>query len=300
MRAGRVTIVGRPNVGKSTLLNALLGQKLVIATPTPGTTRTNVLGVYVANRPPTQIAFLDTPGMGPSARPLARLLTEEARGALTAVDAVLMVTDVRKVQGAEPHPGDEMLLDALREVGAPAVLVLNKVDRLKDRRTLLPLIEAYRDRFPFHAFVPASALREINLPAVIEELRELLPEGRLYDEDVLTDRPERFFVAELVREAAMRRCRQEVPHGLAVHVEQFIEETHLTRISVVLLVEKPAHKKILIGRAGRRIKAIGSAAREQIEAFLGRKVFLRTWVKVVPGWTTDPTKLRRILEEGAS
>ncbi len=300
MRAGRVAIVGRPNVGKSTLLNVLLGQKLVIATPTPGTTRTNVLGVYVADRPPTQIAFVDTPGMGSSPRLLARLLTEEARAALTAVDAVLMVTDVHKGRPPEPHPGDALILDTLREVGAPAVLVLNKVDRMGDRRPLLPLIETYRTRFPFRAFVPTSARREVNVPAVVEELRRLLPPGRLYEEDLLTDRPERFFVAELVREAAMHQCRQEVPHGLATHVEQFIEEDGLAHISVALIVEKPAHKKILIGRAGRRIKAIGTEARTQIEAFLGRRVFLRTWVKVVPGWTSDPAKLRRILEENSS
>ena len=297
MRAGRVAIVGRPNVGKSTLLNALLGQKLVIASPTPGTTRTNVLGVYVAERPPTQIAFVDTPGMGRSRRLLAQLLTEEARSALAGVDAVLMVTDVRPEQPPEPHPDDRLLLDALAEARVPAVLVLNKVDRLGDKRRLLPLIEAYRERFPFAAFVPTSATREVNLPAVIEELRPLLPEGRLFEEDVLTDRPERFFVAELVREAAMRRCRDEVPHGLAAYVEQFVDEGRLVRIAVTLVVEKPAHKKIVIGRGGSRIKAIGIDARKQIEAFLGRRVHLETWVKVVPGWTSDPVKARRLLRE---
>ncbi|MFW6051242.1 MAG: GTPase Era [Myxococcota bacterium] len=297
-RSGRCAIVGRPNVGKSTLLNALLGQKLVIATPTPGTTRSCVIGVHVSADPPTQIAFVDTPGMGQGRTALARLLSEQARGSMVDADVVVLMTDVDRRSLDVVHPLDEEIIRLLEAGERPAVLALNKVDRLRDKKRLLPLIQAYTARHPFAAAVPVSATTGDGLEALIGEIRALLPEGMIYDEDVLTDRPERFFAAELVREAALLHTRDEVPHGVAVWIDDWSEEDGRVRIAATLAVEKPSHKKIVVGARGRTIRSIGTAARLEIERLLGRRVFLELWVKIVPGWTAQPAKARRMLEEG--
>lgn len=299
-RAGRCAIVGRPNVGKSTLLNALLGQKLVIATPRPGTTRTSVLGVYASHAPPTQIAFVDTPGLERPKGALGHVLSDNAQRGLTDADAIVLVTEPPKNPAfATIDHGDQTVLRMLEGSTAPVVLAINKVDRLKDKARLLPLIDAYQSARTFSAVVPISATRRTNLDALVSEIRGVLPTGLMYDADFFTDRPERFFVSELIREAAMLNTRHEVPHGIACELETYREEAELVRIEGTLIVEKTSHKAIVIGQQGKTIKQISTDAREQIEALVGRKVYLRLWVKAVPGWTRDPNKARALaVEEG--
>ncbi|MGB5697391.1 MAG: GTPase Era [Polyangiales bacterium] len=298
-RAGRCAIVGRPNVGKSTLLNALLGQKLVIATPKPGTTRSCVLGVYADDDPPTQIAFVDTPGLERPKGALGRVLSDSAREGLLGCDSAVLVTEAPKADAIpQIHPKDLPALRALAESKVPVILAINKVDKLRDKERLLAFIDVYRNERSFDAIVPISATRGTNLEGLLHEIRETLPEGLLYDADFLTDRPERFFVSELIREAAMLNTRQEVPYGIACELEQYQEDQGLVRIEGTLIVEKPSHKAIVIGQRGETIKKISTEAREQIEALLQRKVYLRLWVKAVPGWTRDPVKARQLAVEG--
>lgn len=304
-RAGRAAIVGRPNAGKSTLMNALVGQKLVIATPLPGTTRSSVLAVYTTDDPPTQIAFIDTPGLHRPKSALGSVLVDQAKLGLSEANVVVFVATVPEdrilARGVEhlrvPTAADEEILALVREAGVPVILALNKVDRLKDKRFLLPILERYQAAYPFAAIVPISATRKIQLDALVAEVRSRLPEGLLYADDFFTDRPERFFVAELVREAAMKQTRQEVPHGVAVVIDQYIENPDLVRITATLVVEKDSHKSIVIGARGARIRDIGKEARLAIEAFLEQKVYLELWVRVDEGWTSNPTKARkRVLE----
>lgn len=298
-RSGRCAIVGRPNVGKSTLLNALLGQKLVIATPKPGTTRSCVLGVFADDDPPTQIAFVDTPGLERPKGALGHVLSDSAQQGLLGCDAALLVTEAPKADTLpQVHPKDLPVLRALEVSKVPVILAINKVDRLKDKTRLFAFIEAYQKERDFAAVVPISATRGTNLPALLREIRRTLPEGLLYEADFLTDRPERFFVSELIREAAMLNTRQEVPYGIACVLDQYQEDQGLVRIEGTLIVEKPSHKAIVIGQRGETIKKISTEAREQIESLLQRKVYLRLWVKAVPGWTRDPVKARQLaLEE---
>jgi GTP-binding protein Era len=299
-RAGRCAIVGRPNVGKSTLLNALLGQKLAIATPRPGTTRSCVLGVYASEEPPTQVAFVDTPGLERPKGALGRVLIDSAKRGLVDCDSVVFMTEAPRAS-APPgvHEKDITALQALKDSNVPVILAINKVDRLKAKDRLLPFIEAYQKERTFDAVVPISATRGTNLEALLDEIRATLPEGLLYDADFLTDRPERFFVSELIREAAMLNTRQEIPYGIACELDSYREEGGLLRIEGTLIVEKPSHKAIVIGSQGDTIKKISTEAREQIEAFLERKVYLRLWVKAVPGWTRDPIKARQLaIKEG--
>ncbi|MEM9191391.1 MAG: GTPase Era [Myxococcota bacterium] len=298
-RAGRCAIVGRPNVGKSTLLNALLGQKLVIATARPGTTRSCVLGVMVEEDPPTQIAFVDTPGIGRSQTNLHRMLVEEARAGLSDVEVVLLLTDLGKRGRAPEDRADDPVYEAARAARKPIVVAINKVDRVENKPKILPLLQRWLDREGVVAVVPISATRKTNLKELVGELRNQLPEGWLYPDDTLTDRPERFFAAEFIREAALERTRAEVPHGVAVAIDEFHDDDGLTRIHATLVVEKPSHKGIVIGAGGQRLKEIGSAARREIEAMIGRKVFLKLWVKVVEGWTRNPQKARELLKEDA-
>lgn len=301
-RAGRVAIVGRPNVGKSTLLNALLRMKLVIATPRPGTTRSAVLGVFGSEDPPTQIAFVDTPGIARARTALHKVLVEQAELGLTDCDAVLFITEppIKKGKSIKPgvHPGDEEVFKALEGVNAPVILAVNKVDALHDKRWLLPHIEAYQARHNFDAVVPLSALKRKNLEPLLKELRERLPEGLLYEDfDYLTDRPQRFFVAELIREAVIGMTRQEVPYGAAVIIDRYEDDGPLTRIVATVVVEKDSHKGIVIGKGGSMIKEIGIRARTAVSSFIERKVHLELHVKVIPGWTADPVRARKLATE---
>ncbi len=304
-RAGRVAIVGRPNVGKSTLLNALLGQKLSIATSKPQTTRHRILGVYSSQDPPTQLAFLDTPGLHRPQNALGRALVEEAQGALAEADVVLWLVE----SPTDQSPAEPTLLRQDREVldlltpnqGPKLVLGLNKVDKLKDKTKLLTWLTFYERELNPVALVPISALKGRGTKQLVAELRKHVPEGVLYDDpEFLTDRPERFFVAELVREAAIRNTREEVPYAVAVVVESFEEGARLTRIQATIVVEKENHKKIVVGAAGAMLKKIGSEARKEVEQLLGKQVFLGLFVKVVPNWTEDPASVRRLAMEGGS
>lgn len=300
MRAGRAAIIGRPNVGKSTLLNALLGQKLVIASPRPGTTRACVLGVMIQQAPPTQLAFIDTPGFERPKNEVGKILVRETRESLQTADCILFVTDFKPKRAFHTlDKSEEPLFDILAQAKLPALLAVNKVDLAKDKGKLLPLLSHYQKRFPFVSVVPVSATKAQQLEALTKELRCLLPEGRLYDEETLTDRPMRFFAAELIREAVFLETRQEVPYGAAVIIDEFTEDLALLRITATVVVERPGHKGIVIGKAGERLKAIGTRARQGLEAMVGQKVFLQLWVKVVEDWTTSPQKAKQLLDESA-
>ena len=304
-RAGRAAIVGRPNVGKSTLLNALLGQKLSIATSKPQTTRHRILGVYSESNPPTQIAFLDTPGLHRPRNALGRALVEEAQGAVAEVDVVLWLLECpsdRNTFAPALSPEDHEVRELLALGSGPKlVLAINKIDRLKDKTRLLDWLTFYEKELSPAAIVPISALKQRGTKQLIGELRKHLPEGTLYeDPDFVTDRPERFFVAELVREAAIRNTHEEVPYAVAVVIDSFEESRDLTRIQATVIVEKDNHKKIVVGAGGSMLKKIGSEARKEIEALLNRKVFLGLFVKVVPNWTEDPASVRRLAMETTS
>lgn len=302
-RAGRCAIVGRPNVGKSTLMNKLLGQRLAIATPKPGTTRTAILGVYASDEPPTQIAFVDTPGLLTAKSALHEVLVEQAQLGLTEAEVVVFLTESpADARGEKPYlevrDADRPTLATLEGIKAPVLLVVNKVDRLKNKQLLLPFLEAYQALRPFAAVVPVSARTGVNLDALVNEIRGHLPEGLLYeDPDFVTDRPTRFFVAEMIREAVLRHVQKEVPYGAAVVIDR-MEEGSLTRIHATIVVEKDGHKGIVIGKRGERLKTIGSEARRAIEGFLERRVHLELWVKVIEGWTHDPGKAKRLATEG--
>jgi len=299
--SGRCAIVGRPNVGKSTLLNRILGQKLAIATPKPQTTRNCILGVYTSDDPPLQIALLDTPGLHRPQNALGRALVEDAKGGVVDADVVLLVTALSKTPSVDGVLGTEerTLLASLEGSGRPVVLALNKIDQLPSRETLLPLLEELQARHPFAAIVPISALKGSNVRGLVSEIGSHLPVGLRYDPELLTDRPERFFAAELVREAVIRQTRQEVPYAVAVVIEEYQEDPKITRIAATIMVEKEGHKGIVIGKGGLRLKEIGSRAREEIEAMIERKVFLKLWVKVAEGWTNDPRRVQEFTGQGA-
>lgn len=304
-RAGRCAIVGRPNVGKSTLLNALLGQKLAIATSKPQTTRHRILGVYSQAEPPTQIGFLDTPGLHRPKNALGRALVEQAQGALEGCDVVLWLLESpsdRTTVGPSLLPADKEVRDLLRgEKGLKLVIGLNKVDRLKDKTKLFPWLEFYQRELAPQAVVPIAALKERGLSQLIGELRKHLPPGILYDDpEFVTDRPERFFVGELIREAAIRNTHEEVPYAVAVLIDSFEEGSGITRVQASIIVERPNHKKIVVGAGGSMLKKIGSEARAEIEKLLERKIFLGLFVKVVEGWTEDPHRVRELTMETSS
>jgi len=322
VRAGRVALLGRPNVGKSTLLNALLGEPIAITSPHPQTTREAVRGVLTVG--PTQYVFVDTPGLHAAKSKLGDRMNRTARDEASEADAVVLVAEVRPGRaGGKSGPGAgkgtftgekpafssadyEADLALARELGRlPAVLVLNKIDRLPDKTQLFPILEAFGAAHAFAAIVPMSARRGDGAPGLLKELRELLPEQPfLYEPDTLSDQPERFFVAEFVREQILRHTRQEVPHGVAVVVERFDEVNDVPHIELAIHVAREAHKKILIGAQGRMMKTIGTAARARVEKMLGKKVHLRLWVRATPDWMNDPAKLKELgfgpQEPGAS
>jgi len=288
-RAGRVALVGRPNVGKSTLLNALLGEHLAVTSHHPQTTRDRIVGVLSERE--AQFVLVDTPGLHTAKTRLGVRMNQEARGAIEGSDVVVFVTDVRERPTPAVEPGDAPLLSSLPS-SLPVVLVVNKVDRVKDKTLLFPLLEAYAAARDFAALIPLSAKRDPRVVPLVDALRKLLPEGeKAYADDTLTDRPARFFVAELVREQILKKTRAEVPHGVAVVVERFDEAGKTVKIDLSVVVDKESHKKIVIGRAGALLKSIGSDARRKIEALLGRKVHLALWVKVVPRWYESDAKL---------
>ncbi|HEY6992055.1 MAG TPA: GTPase Era [Bryobacteraceae bacterium] len=287
-RAGFVSIAGRPNAGKSTLLNALVGEKIAITARQAQTTRTAIQGVLTT--PAAQIVFIDTPGIHKSDTLFNQRMMSAVRGALEDRDLVLYVTDAAKAIAEE----DERAVSALRQ--APqALLVLNKIDRVEDKRLLLPLIERYMQLFSFLEALPVSARTGDGLPALKETIVRRLPEGpALFPADHLTDQPLRFMAAEAIREAILRAVREEVPHASAILIDTWEERRQLVRIGATIYVERPGQKTILIGRKGEMLKKIGTAAREQIERLTDRKVFLSLLIKVKPKWREDPSFLSTV------
>ncbi len=287
-RAGFVAVLGRPNVGKSTFVNRLVGQKVSIVSDKPQTTRNRILAVV--NRPGGQLVLFDTPGIHKPLHRMNQRMVETAVRSLEQVDAALWIVDVKQGYG----PGDRYVSDLLKRSGKPLVLGLNKIDAVPKPR-ILPLIDTYRRMLAFEDIVPLSALSGENVELVGERLLALLPEGPpLFPEEYLTDLPERFFVAEIVREKVVQFTRDEIPYTTGVVIESFEEGEALVRIEATIFVERGGHKGILIGSKGEMLKRIGSAARHEIEAFLGTKLFLGLFVKVRPNWREDPQLLEQM------
>jgi len=278
-RSGFVSIVGLPNAGKSTLLNALVGQKVAIVADKPQTTRTAIQGVVTTAE--SQVVFLDTPGIHKADSPLNKRLMDAVRAALEERDLLLYVADASRGFGEEERKS----LDLLRRAGTAALLVLNKVDLLRDKAALLPLIEAYRAAYEFAEFLPVSAARRDGLDDLMKVVVARLPEGPAYfPEDHVTDQPERFLAAELVREKVLLATRQEVPHSVTVTVDRWEDTATLTRIYATIRVERDGQKAIVIGRGGSMLKRIGTQAREEMERLFGVKIYLDLHVRVQPGW----------------
>ncbi len=285
-RCGLVAIIGRPNVGKSTLLNHLLGQKISITSRKPQTTRHRILGV--STRDEVQTVYVDTPGLHRvEARAINRMMNRAARAAVRDVDVVLMVVD--RLQWVEE---DEQVLQVLRAAAKPALLIINKIDQLDDKGALLPHIARLKDLHPFVAIVPVSALKGSNLVELEREIAALLPQApHLFPADQVTDRSERFLVAEIIREKLIRQLGEELPYANAVQIEEFSQQGGIIHISGLIIVEKPGQKAIVIGRGGERLKQVGMDARHDMERLLGSKVMLKLWVKVRSGWADDERAL---------
>jgi GTPase len=287
-RAGFVAILGRPNAGKSTLLNRLVGQKIAIVTSKPQTTRNRIQGIVT--RPEGQIVFIDTPGLHKAETALGRQMMQEVAAALEGVDVLLLLVDA---SSAFPQ-ADELLLERAKRFRGKTILALNKVDRLPKPK-LLPLIDAFQKAFPFSAIVPISAMKGSGCDELLGEILQLLPEGEPYfPEDQVTDQPERFLAAEIVREKAIQVMYHEVPYALAVFVERFEESPRLLRIEATMNVERDTQKKILIGHKGEMLKKIGTEARKELEEIFGVKVYLGLFVKVAPDWRENPQKVREL------
>jgi GTP-binding protein Era len=287
-RAGFVAIVGRPNAGKSTLLNHVVGQKVAIVTSKPQTTRNRIQGIVT--QPRGQIVFIDTPGLHDADSALGRQMMHEVAAALEGIDVLLLMVDASH---AFPH-ADELLLEKAKRFRGKTILALNKIDRLPKAK-LLPLIDAFQKAFEFTAIVPISALKGNGCEELLGEIMRQLPESEPYfPEDQITDQPERFLAAEIIREKAISVMYHEVPYALAVFVDKFEETPKLLRIDATLNVERDSQKKILIGHKGEMMKKIGTEARKELEALLDTKIFLSMFVKVVPGWRENPQKVREL------
>lgn len=288
-RCGYVAIVGRPNVGKSTLLNHILGQKISITSRKPQTTRHQVLGIKTEDD--HQIIFVDTPGLHKEApRAINRYMNRAASSAIRDVDLVLFLVD-RTAWTDE----DEMVLEHVVRSGLPAILVVNKVDLLDDKAVLLPHLQALAGKADFAAIIPLSALRQHNVAELEREILPYLPESEhFYPEDQITDRSMRFLAAEIVREKIMRQLGDELPYAVAVEIEEFAEEGEVLHIAALILTERKGQKKIIIGEKGSRLRSIGSEARRDMERLFDSKVMLRLWVKVKSGWSDDERALRSL------
>ena len=287
-RAGFVAIIGRPNAGKSTLLNRVVGQKVAIVTSKPQTTRNRIQGIVT--RGEGQIIFIDTPGLHEAKTALNRQMMREVAAALEGIDVLLMMVDASRTL---PH-ADSLLLDRGKRFEGKTILALNKIDRVPKAK-LLPLMDAFAKEFPFAALVPISALKGEGCDDLLKEILKNLPEGEpFFPEDQITDQPERFLVSEIIREKAIDLTYHEVPHALAVVVEKFEESPTILRVQATLNVERDAQKKILIGHKGEMLKKIGTAARKELESLLGTKVFLGLFVKVAPDWRENPQKVREL------
>ncbi len=287
-KSGFVALIGRPNVGKSTLLNYLVGQKVAIMSPQPQTTRNKISGIYTDDQ--EQIVFIDTPGIHKPKNKLDDFMDKSSYSALDEVDVVLFMV--------EPEPagkGDQYIAELLKKIKKPVFLVINKIDKVHPDE-LLSIMDSYKNLGDFAEIVPISASQGNNVSELIKTIAKYLPEGpQFYDADQLTDRPEYFIVAELIREQVLKLTHEEVPHATAVVVDRMRDhEGGKLQVEATIYVERPGQKGIIIGRKGQMLKQIGIAARQEIEALLGEKVNLRLWVKVQKNWRSDPAFLKSI------
>lgn len=287
-KSGFVALIGRPNVGKSTLLNYLVGQKVAIMSPQPQTTRNKISGIYTDDQ--EQIVFIDTPGIHKPKNKLDDFMDKSSYSALDEVDVVLFMV--------EPEPagkGDQYIAELLKKIKKPVFLVINKIDKVHPDE-LLSIIDSYKNLGDFAEIVPISASQGNNVSELIKTIAKYLPEDpQFYDADQLTDRPEYFIVAELIREQVLKLTHEEVPHATAVVVDRMRDhEGGKLQVEATIYVERPGQKGIIIGKKGQMLKQIGIAARQEIEALLGEKVNLRLWVKVQKNWRSDPAFLKSI------
>lgn len=288
-RSGFVTIIGRPNVGKSTLLNCLVGQKVAIISDKPQTTRHQIRSILTL--PEAQIIFLDTPGVHKPRHLLGEYMVKAALDALKQVDVIIFVIEAHQPFG----PGDNYILERLKGVGTPVIACINKIDLVR-KELLLPLIDELRQKHDFAAIVPVSALTGENTERLIKVIVENLPPGpQYYPPGMVSDQPERVVIAELIREKILHLTREELPHGVAVTVEEMTPRPNgVLYIRALIFAEKESHKAILIGQGGQMLKKIGQLAREEIEVLFGQRVYLELWVKIKPHWRSNETFLRQV------
>ncbi len=285
-KAGYAAIIGRPNVGKSTLMNCLIGQKIAITSNKPQTTRNRIQTVYTSDE--GQIVFLDTPGIHKAKNRLGEYMIKTVNFVLKDVDVVLWLVEASEYIG----PSDRQIAEKLREIDLPVILVINKIDTVK-RDDLFKIIDVYRDLCDFAEVVPVSALKADNVDTLTEQIFKYLPYGMpFFDEDTVTDQPERQITAELIREKALRCLDEEVPHGIAVTIERMKEEKDIVHIDATVICERESHKGIIIGKQGQMLKRIGQAARYEIERMLDKKVDLKLWVKVRKDWRDSDILLK--------
>ena len=278
MKTGFIGIIGRPNVGKSTLINSILGEKIAITTDKPQTTRNTIRGIYT--RSDVQMVFIDTPGIHKPHSKLGAYMTESAVNTFKEVDVILFLVDSDMSKG----PGDKYILEMLKDVHTPKILVINKIDTMEPEY-FRRIYDEYSALGIFEDVFGTSALEGRNVDRLIGRIEDFLQEGPMFfPEDMVTDHPERFIVSEIIREKLLLYLNDEVPHGVAVEIESFREEPGITRIGAVIYCERKSHKGIIIGKQGKKLKGVGKAARLEIEALLGCKVFLELWVKVRENW----------------
>ncbi|MCL5061897.1 MAG: GTPase Era [Nitrospirae bacterium] len=286
-KSGYVSLTGRPNVGKSTLLNTILGEKIAIVSPKPQTTRNRIVGVKTM--PDAQIIFIDTPGIHKPKHKLGELMVKQAKESVKEVDVILFM-----VEPEEPGSGDKFIIDILKDMGKPVFLLINKVDTVR-KPQVLPVIDAYSRLYPFKEIMPISALAGDGIDILIKTIVDYLPEGpKYYPDDILTDQLERFMVSEIIREKIIHQTEDEIPYSVAIEINQWSErEDGVVFIQANIYVEREGQKGIIIGKGGARLKTIGTSARLEIEKLLGTKVFLELWVKIKKDWRSS----ERILKE---
>lgn len=289
-KSGFVSIIGRPNVGKSTFLNRVIGQKIAIMSDKPQTTRNKIQGVYTTED--LQTIFIDTPGIHKPKHKLGDFMMKVATNALREVDAILFMINVTEPKGK----GDEFIIEKLKELDTPIILVMNKVDLIHPN-DIPPIIESYQNELNFAAVVPISALQGNNVEPLLQEIAKILPEGPMYyPADQITDHPERFIISEMIREKVLQKTRDEVPHSIAVAIDQIKtrEDGNMVDIHATIMIERDSQKGIIIGKRGALLKEIGSEARMDIEMLLGTKVYLNLWVKVQKDWRNKAGQLREL------
>ena len=292
MKCGFVSIVGRPNVGKSTLLNSILGMKLAITSNVSGTTRNVIDGIY--NDKDSQIVFVDTPGIHKPNNKLGNIMNKKAYNNIDGVDAILFLVDISKGFGK----GDKFILDKIKNSNVPIFLLLNKIDLIKDKKTLLKDISEITKLYKFSEVIPVSAKKHDNVDLIINCLKKVLPESdKMYSDEELTNVSTRFILAEFVREKVLELTRDEIPHTVTCYVENYEEDEKIVHVQVVIVVDRDNIKKIIIGKGGSMLKEIGTRARLDMEKFLGKKVFLETYVKTLKDWRD---KEKYLLELGLS